>query len=78
MIEELVWEPRVDVAEIVVSVESGIVILNGAVRGPPEKWAAGSPLFRVVSIKLGSFVLGANMRRKLFVTFAFVVLYHLF
>lgn len=48
---ELAWEPRVDAAEIGVSVESGIVILNGTVKSFPEKWAAESAAQRVKGAK---------------------------
>lgn len=51
VIEELAWEPRVDAAEIGVSVESGIVILNGSVRTYAEKWAAESAAKRVKGVK---------------------------
>lgn len=48
---ELAWEPRVDAAEIGVSVEGGIVILNGTVKSFPEKWAAESAAQRVKGVK---------------------------
>lgn len=48
---ELAWEPRVDAAEIGVSVESGIVILNGTVKSFPEKWAAERAAQRVKGAK---------------------------
>jgi len=51
VIGELAWEPRVDAAEIGVSVESGIVILNGTVKSFPEKWAAESAAQRVKGVK---------------------------
>jgi osmotically-inducible protein OsmY len=51
VIAELAWEPRVDAAEIGVSVESGIVILNGTVKSFPEKWAAESAAQRVKGAK---------------------------
>jgi len=40
VLDELVWEPSVDAAEIGVSVENGVVILNGAVKSLAEKWMA--------------------------------------
>jgi osmotically-inducible protein OsmY len=51
VMEELAWEPRVDAAEIGVSVESGIVILNGTVRSYLEKWAAESAAQRVKGVR---------------------------
>jgi osmotically-inducible protein OsmY len=47
----LAWEPRVDAAGIGVSVESGVVVLNGRVRSFPEKWAAESATQRVKGVK---------------------------
>ena len=47
----LVWEPRIDAAAIGVSVESGVVILNGRVRSFPEKWAAESVAQRVKGVR---------------------------
>jgi len=32
VMDELAWEPSVDAAEIGVSVENGVVILNGTVK----------------------------------------------
>ena len=40
VMDELAWEPSIDAAEIGVSVESGIVALNGTVKSLPQKWAA--------------------------------------
>jgi len=40
VLDELVWEPSVDAAEIGVSVENGVVILNGTVKSLTEKWTA--------------------------------------
>jgi len=48
---ELAWDPRIDAAEIGVSVESAIVILNGTVRSFPEKWAAEAAAQRVKGVK---------------------------
>ena len=38
--DELAWEPSVDAAEIGVSVENGVVILNGTVKSLTQKWTA--------------------------------------
>jgi osmotically-inducible protein OsmY len=38
--DELAWDPSVDAAEIGVSVENGVVILNGTVKSLAEKWTA--------------------------------------
>lgn len=51
VMEELAWEPSVNAAEIGVSVDSGVVILNGAVRSYPEKWAAEHAAERVRGVK---------------------------
>ena len=51
VMDELAWEPRVDAAEIGVSVESGIVILNGTVKSFPEKWAAERAAQRVLGVR---------------------------
>lgn len=48
---ELAWEPRVNATEIGVSVESGVVILNGTVKNYPEKWAAENAAERVKGVK---------------------------
>jgi VCBS repeat-containing protein len=40
VLDELAWEPSVDAAEIGISVENGIVILNGVVKSLNEKWTA--------------------------------------
>ncbi len=40
VLDELAWEPSVDAAEIGVSVENGVVILNGTVRSLSQKWTA--------------------------------------
>ena len=57
----LAWEPRVDAAEIGVSVESGIVILNGTVRSFPEKWAAESAAQRVKGVKAVTDEIGVKL-----------------
>lgn len=51
VMEELAWEPSVDAAEIGVSVESGIVTLNGVVKSLPQKWAAEKAAQRVAGVK---------------------------
>jgi osmotically-inducible protein OsmY len=51
VMEELAWEPSVDAAEIGVSVESGIVTLNGIVKNLPQKWAAEKAAQRVAGVK---------------------------
>jgi osmotically-inducible protein OsmY len=48
----LAWEPKIDAAEIGVSVESGVVVLNGRVKSYPEKWAAEEVVQRVKSVKV--------------------------
>ena len=51
VMDELAWEPSVDAAEIGVSVDSGIVILNGTVKSFPERWAAERAAQRVLGVK---------------------------
>ena len=51
VLAELEWEPIIDAAEIGVSVEGGIVTLNGAVKRLPEKWAAEDAAFRIAGVK---------------------------
>ena len=51
VMEELVWEPSVDAAEIGVSAESGIVTLSGTVKSLPQKWAAEKAAQRVSGVK---------------------------
>ena len=51
VLDELVWEPSVDAAEIGVSVENGIVILNGTVKSLTEKWTAERVAQRVEGIR---------------------------
>jgi len=51
VLAELEWEPTIDAAEIGVSVEGGIVTLNGAVKRLPEKWAAEDAAFRIAGVK---------------------------
>jgi len=51
VMEELVWEPSVDAAEIGVAAESGIVTLSGTVKNLPQKWAAEKAAQRVAGVK---------------------------
>jgi len=51
VMEELVWEPSVDAAEIGVAAESGIVTLSGTVKNLPQKWAAEKAAQRVSGVK---------------------------
>lgn len=49
--EELEWEPRVDHADIGVSVTDGVVALNGFVKSYAEKIAAERAAMRVAGVK---------------------------
>jgi osmotically-inducible protein OsmY len=49
--EELAWEPSVDAAEIGISVENGIVVLNGTVKSLGEKWTAERVAQRVEGVR---------------------------
>ena len=40
VLDELAWEPSVDAAEIGVSVDNGVVVLNGTVKSLSQKWTA--------------------------------------
>jgi len=51
VMEELVWEPSVDAAEIGVAAECGIVTLSGTVKSLPQKWAAEKAAQRVAGVK---------------------------
>ena len=51
VLDELAWEPSVDAAEIAVSVENGIVILNGVVKSLNEKWTAERVAERVDGVR---------------------------
>jgi osmotically-inducible protein OsmY len=51
VMEELSWEPSVNAAEIGVSVDSGVVVLDGTVRSYAEKWAAEQAAERVRGVK---------------------------
>lgn len=48
---ELEYEPMIDAAEIGVSVEDGIVTLNGRVRNFAELWTAERAVLRVAGVK---------------------------
>jgi osmotically-inducible protein OsmY len=49
--DELTWEPSVDAAEIGVSVENGVVILNGTVKSLTQKWTAERIAQRVEGVR---------------------------
>jgi len=51
VLDELAWEPSVDAAEIGVSVENGIVILNGTVKSLSQKWTAERVAQRVEGVR---------------------------
>ena len=51
VLAELEWEPTVSAAEIGVSVEDGVVTLNGTVKRFPEKWAAEEATLRISGVK---------------------------
>jgi len=51
VLDELDWEPSVDAAEIGVSVENGVVILNGTVKSLTEKWTAERVAQRVDGVR---------------------------
>ena len=51
VLDELVWEPSVDAAEIGVSVENGVVILNGTVKSLTERWTAERVTQRVEGVR---------------------------
>jgi len=51
VIDELAWEPGVDAAEIGVSVNGGIVILNGNVKSLTQKWTAERAAQRVEGVR---------------------------
>ena len=51
VLDELAWEPSVDAAEIGVSVENGVVILNGTVKSFNEKWTAERAAQRVEGVR---------------------------
>ena len=49
--QELLWEPSVDSEHIGVSVENGVVQLDGHVNGYAEKWGAERATMRVANVK---------------------------
>ncbi|MFV0921928.1 BON domain-containing protein [Sphingomonas parapaucimobilis] len=51
VMEELVWEPSVDHADIGVSVHDGVVTLSGYVKSYPEKQAAEAAARRVAGVR---------------------------
>jgi len=51
VLDELAWEPSVDAAEIGISVENGVVILNGAVKSLNQKWTAERVAQRVDGVR---------------------------
>ena len=51
VMDELTWEPSIDVAHIGVSVESGVVCLSGQVKSFAEKWAAGRATQRIADVR---------------------------
>lgn len=51
VLDELAWEPSVDAAEIGVSIENGIVILNGTVKSLSQKWTAERVAQRVEGVR---------------------------
>jgi len=51
VLDELAWEPSVDAAEIGVSVENGVVVLNGVVKTLNEKWTAERIAQRVDGVR---------------------------
>ena len=51
ILDELAWEPRVDAADIGVSVEDGVVILNGRAKSLIEKWVAERVAQRVEGVR---------------------------
>jgi len=51
VLDELAWEPSVDAAGIGVSVNNGVVILNGTVKSLTEKWTAERVAQRVEGVR---------------------------
>jgi osmotically-inducible protein OsmY len=51
VLAELEYEPMIDAAEIGVSVEDGIVTLNGRVRNFAELWMAERAVLRIAGVK---------------------------
>lgn len=51
ILDEIAWEPIVDVPEIGVIVHDGLVILTGSVDNLPAKWGAEKAALRVYGVK---------------------------
>ena len=51
VLDELAWEPSVDAAEIGVSIENGVVILNGTAKSFSQKWTAEHVAQRVEGVR---------------------------
>jgi osmotically-inducible protein OsmY len=51
VLDELAWEPGVDAADVGVSVQSGVVVLNGTVKSLNEKWTAECAAQRVEGVR---------------------------
>jgi len=51
VLDELAWEPGIDGAEIGVSAQDGVVILNGTVKSLNEKWTAECVAQRVEGVR---------------------------
>ena len=51
VLDELAFEPSVDAAEIGVSIENGVVILNGTVKSFSQKWTAERVAQRVDGVR---------------------------
>jgi osmotically-inducible protein OsmY len=51
VLDELAWEPSVDAAEIGVSVDNGVVVLNGTVKSLSQKWTAERVAQRVEGVR---------------------------
>jgi osmotically-inducible protein OsmY len=49
--DELSWDPKINAAQIGVSVDRGAVSLNGAVDTYPQKWAAENATWRVSGVR---------------------------
>ena len=59
--EELRWDPKVNEAQIGVSVDKGAVSLNGAVDTYAEKWAAEDAVKRVAGVRTIAMDLGVKL-----------------
>lgn len=51
VLDELAWDPSIDAKQIGVSVEDGVVVLNGEVRNLNEKWTAERVAQRVSGVR---------------------------